>query len=212
MYLPGHFREDRLEAQFAFIERHPLGTLIANVDGRLEANHVPMLLSRTRGAQGALVGHVAHANSLWRTVGEDAEVLVVFAGADAYVSPSSYPSKQSDGRVVPTWNYAVVHARGRIRFFDDRERLLAIVSGLTDRHESGRAEPWKVTDAPAAYVDSMLKAIVGFEIEVVELTGKFKASQNRSEADRAGVREALAETRGETGLDEVVREPASPGK
>jgi transcriptional regulator len=212
MYLPGHFREDRLEAQFAFIERHPLGTLIANVDGRLEANHVPMLLSRTRGARGTLAGHVARANSLWRTVGEGAEVLVVFAGADAYVSPSSYPSKKTDGRVVPTWNYAVVHARGRIRFFDDRERLLAIVSGLTDRHESGRAEPWKVTDAPAAYVDSMLKAIVGFEIEVVELTGKFKASQNRSEADRAGVREALAETRGETGLDEVVREPASPGK
>ena len=142
----------------------------------------------TPGRNGTLQGHVARANPLWRSVAEGAEVLVVFRGADAYISPSSYPSKRTDGKVVPTWNYSVVHARGTIRFFDDEARLHALVSNLTDRFERDRPEPWAVSDAPADYVRAMLRAIVGFEIEITELVGKFKASQNRSAEDRAGVR------------------------
>ncbi len=206
MYVPGHFREDRVEVLHAFIERHPLGTLIGTVDGRPEANHIPMLLDRSRGSLGTLTGHVARANPLWRTSDDGTEVLVIFNGADAYVSPSSYPSKRTNGRVVPTWNYAVVHARGRIRFFDDRDRLHALLSALTEHHEAGRPEPWSVTDAPPAYVDAMLKAIVGFDVEIAELTGKFKASQNRADADRAGVRAELRAKRGNADADELVRD------
>jgi transcriptional regulator len=211
MYLPSHFREDRVEVLHALIQRHPLGTLIATVDGRPEANYVPMLFDRSRGSFGTLTGHVARADPLWRTSGGGAEVLVIFHGADAYVSPSCYPSKRTDGKVVPTWNYAVVHARGRIQFFDDRDRLHALVSALTDHQEALRPEPWAVTDAPAAYIDAMLKAIVGFEIEISELTGKFKASQNRSDADRAGVHAELQARRDETEVDELVRGPHHPG-
>jgi transcriptional regulator len=212
MYLPDQFRENRVEILHAFIERHPLGTLVASVGGRPEANHVPMLLDRTGGALGTLAGHVARANPVWRNVADATEVLVVFGGADAYVSPSSYPSKKTDGRVVPTWNYAVAHVHGRIRFFDDQGRLHALVSALTGRHEAGQPEPWAVTDAPEAYIDAMLRAIVGFEIEIAEISGKFKASQNRPDADRAGVRSRLREGRGEADLDELVREPASHRK
>jgi transcriptional regulator len=208
MYLPDQFREERVEVLHAFIELHPLGTLVASVDGRPEANHVPMLLDRAGGALGTLAGHVARANPVWRNVADATEVLVVFGGADAYVSPSSYPSKKTDGRVVPTWNYAVAHVYGRIRYFDDHGRLHALVSALTGRHEAGQTEPWAVTDAPAAYIDAMLKAIVGFEIEIAEISGKFKASQNRLDADRAGVRSRLRESRGEADLDELVGEPA----
>lgn len=133
-------------------------------------------------------------------------MLVVFHGADAYVSPSSYPSKREDGKVVPTWNYAVVHARGRIRFFEDDARLHALVSKLTDHFEGPRPEPWSVADAPEDYVRAMLRAIVGFEIEITDLVGKFKASQNRSAEDRAGVRSAMGAA-GVGKLDELVRDP-----
>jgi transcriptional regulator len=170
-----------------------------------------MLLDRSRGSLGTLTGHVARANPFWRRPGDGAEVLVIFHGAEAYVSPSTYPSKRTDGRVVPTWNHAVVHARGRIRFFDDRDRLHALVSGLTDRHEMPRLEPWAVTDAPAEYIDAMLKAIVGFEIEIAELTGKFKSSQNRSYADRAGVRAELRLARDGAEVEDLVRDPLHQG-
>lgn len=207
MYCPQHFREDRTEALLEFVARHPLATLVTLADGRPEANHVPVLLDRTRGEAGTLAGHVARANPLWRTTADDSEVLVLFHGAEAYVSPSSYPSKHDDGRVVPTWNYAVVHARGRIRWFHDAGRLHRLVSSLTDRQEAARAAPWAVSDAPAGYVEAMLKAIVGFEIELSELQGKFKASQNKSDADRAGVRDALAPHVDAPGLDELIRPP-----
>ena len=206
MYLPHHFRERRLEVLHAFIERHPLGVLVTAVDGAPVADHVPMLLAREQGPHGTLRGHVARANTLWRTTTDGAEVLVVFHGADAYVSPAWYPSKQTDGKVVPTWNYSVVHARGRIRFFDDEARLHALVSSLTDHFERARPEPWSIADAPADYVRAMLRAIVGFEIEVSDLAGKFKASQNRPAEDRAAVRDALDAAEGNE-LDELVRDP-----
>jgi transcriptional regulator len=212
MYLPEHFREDSAWILHSFIERHPLGTLIVSVDGRPEASHLPMLLDPGRGAGGMLAGHIARANPLWRVVGDGTEVLVVFSGADAYVSPSAYPGKAVDGRVVPTWNYAVVHARGRIRFFDDAARLRALVGALTDHHEAARPEPWAVSDAPDAYVGAMLKGIVGVEVEIASLTGRYKSSQNRAPADRAGVRSALEAGRDAQALDELVRDPRPPAR
>lgn len=208
MYRPAHFREERRDVLHGFIERHPLGALVTVASGRPEVDHVPMQLDRDAGPCGRLRGHVARANPVVRATPDGTPVLVVFAGADAYISPSAYPSKRVDGRVVPTWNYAVVHARGPIRWFDDRDRLHALVSALTDEHESGKTEPWAVADAPADYVDAMVRAIVGFEIEVEELEGKFKASQNRAEADRDGVRRQLSGARAPDDVDELVRAPA----
>ena len=206
MYLPHQFSERRIEILRDFVERHPLGMLVSVVDGTPVADHVPMLFASGQGPNGTLQGHVARANPLWRTAAEGAEVLVVFRGADAYVSPSGYPSKRTDGKVVPTWNYSVVHARGTIRFVDDQVWLHALVSRLTDRFERDRPGPWAVSDAPADYVGAMLRGIVGFEIEIIELVGKFKASQNKSAEDRAGVRRALG-TGSVGGLDELVRDP-----
>lgn len=206
MYLPRHFSERRTEVLGDFIERHPLGLLVTTTNGVPVADHVPMLLVRDQGASGTLQGHVARANPLWRATADAAAVLVVFHGADAYLSPSWYPSKHVDGKVVPTWNYSVVHALGRIRFFEDEARLHALVSKLTDHFEGSRPEPWSVSDAPEGYVRSMLRAIVGFEIEVTELAGKFKASQNRSAEDRAGVRGGMG-AGGAGDLDELVRDP-----
>ena len=207
MYRPAHFREERRDVLHGFIECHPLGALVTVASGRPEVDHVPMQLDREAGPCGRLRGHVARANPVVRATPDGAPVLVVFAGADAYVSPSAYPSKRVDGRVVPTWNYAVVHARGPIRWFDDRDRLHALVSVLTDRHESGTQEPWAVADVPADYIDAMVRAIVGFEIEVESLEGKFKASQNRAEADRDGVRRQLSGERAPDDIEELVRVP-----
>ena len=206
MYLPQQFREVRLAVLQDFIERHPLGMLVSSADGLPGVDHVPMLFSPGPGTKGILQGHVARSNPLWRNTAKGAKVLVVFRGADAYISPSGYPSKRTDGKVVPTWNYSVVHARGTIRFIDDEPWLLALVSRLTDRFEHERPEPWAVSDAPTDYVRAMLRAIVGFQIEITGLLGKFKASQNRSAEDRRGVRKSLEAT-GAGELDELVRDP-----
>jgi transcriptional regulator len=206
MYLPHQFSEGRLDALHDFIERHPLGMLVSVVDGTPVADHVPMLLVRGSGSNGTLQGHVARPNPLWRNTANGTEVLVVFRGADAYISPSSYPSKRTDGKVVPTWNYSVVHARGTIDFVDDELWVHALVSKLTERFERDRAEPWAVSDAPADYLRAMVRGIVGFGIEITELVGKFKASQNRPAGDRAGVMDTLGAA-GVDGLDELVRDP-----
>jgi transcriptional regulator len=209
MYAPAHYREDEPARLYPFIERHPFATLVTTAGGRPEANHVPVLLDRSRGTLGVLQGHVARANPVWKS--GESDVLAIFHGADAYVSPSAYPAKQVDGRVVPTWNYAVVHARGRIRWFDDPPSLHRLVSALTLRHESSRSAPWAVSDAPVAYVEAMLRGIVGFEVEIVELAGKFKASQNKPATDRAGVRAELTASVDAAQLDELVRDPVPPG-
>jgi transcriptional regulator len=190
MYLPRHFSEDRPEALAGLIAAYPLGMLVSIQDGLPAVDHVPMLLEAAPAPR--LRGHVARANAVATRVADGGEVLVVFRGADHYVTPSWYPAKRVDGRVVPTWNYSVVEVRGRIRWFDDAARLHAVVDALTGRHESQRSAPWSVADAPADYVAGMLKAIVGFEIEIGSMTGKFKASQNRSAADRDGVARGLA--------------------
>ena len=205
MYLPKHFAEDRAEVLHAFVRAHPLGMLVTLDAGRPEVDHVPMLLE----ASGVrLRGHVARANAVARRVADGEEVLVVFRGADQYITPSWYPAKRVDGKVVPTWNYSVVNVRGRIRWFDAADRLLALVEDLTRTHESPRAAPWAVSDAPADYLASMLRAIIGFEIDIESMTGKFKASQNRSDADREGVARGLAEQGIPGGMAaELVRDP-----
>lgn len=193
MYVPEHFRETRLEVLQAFIERHPLATLVAMTADGLTANHIPMLSQLSPGAGGLLRGHIARGNSLWRRLEPRAAVLAIFTGADSYVSPAWYPSKQEHGKVVPTWNYGAVHIGGHIRFIEDASWLRELVGSLTRVHEARRTQPWSVGDAPADYIEAMLRAIVGFEIEISSIAGKIKGSQNRPVADRTAVREALLE-------------------
>lgn len=188
MYLPSHFEETRSEALHALVRDHPLGTLITqDRRGALQADAIPFVLDASAGGPGVLSGHVARANPLWRETRDDVDALVVFHGAQGYVSPGWYPSKAVHGKAVPTWNYIVVQARGRLRAIDDREWLRAFVTRLTERHEARQATPWHVSDAPADYLETMLGAIVGIEIALTSLVGKWKTSQNRDAADRAGV-------------------------
>jgi len=192
MYTPSAFSEQDLLTLQQHIQGTRLATLVTHGKLGLQAIHVPLLLRPEQGPNGTLYGHLARANPQWQELAEGGEVLVIFPGADAYVSPSFYPAKAEHGKVVPTWNYVAVHAYGQAEVFDDAERLLNLVSALTDRHEAGRDKPWKVADAPAQYIDSMLKAIVGFALPIQRLEGKRKLSQNRSAADIAGVQQGLA--------------------
>ena len=191
MYLPSHFAETRTEVLHALIGAHPLAALVTLGTAGLEANHIPFELDAAAGAFGTLRGHVARANPVWRDHQADADVLLIFQGPHTYVSPSWYATKKETGKVVPTYNYMVVHAYGRLRVIEDRAWLHALVSRLTDRHESTQAQPWKVSDAPDDYIEQMLKAIVGIEICVTRISGKWKTSQNRPAHDRAGVSAAL---------------------
>lgn len=191
MYETAAFREDRVDVMHALIRAHPLATLVTMTARGMEANHIPMLIDVIPTPYGTLRGHVARANPVWREFDAKTEVLAVFQGPHGYVTPSWYPSKGDTGKVVPTWNYAVVHASGTLVIHDDAEWLRGLVTRLTESQESRRAQPWYVTDAPAGYVDTMLRAIVGIEIPLTRLQGKWKMSQNRSERDRAGVMEAL---------------------
>ena len=181
MYVPDHFREDRPEVLQDAMRRIGFATLVTQ---GLEANHLPMLLQ-----DGMLHGHVARANPVWKK-GEGG-ALAIFLGPHAYVSPNWYPSKAETGKAVPTWNYITVHARGVIRWIDDAVWLRAHVGQLSAAHEAGREVPWMISDAPASYIDGMVRAIVGFELSIETLEGKWKLSQNRDEADHAGAREGL---------------------
>jgi transcriptional regulator len=191
LYVPEHFRETRIEALRSLIARYSLGTLVAVTSEGITANHIPMQLLPAADGPGVLRGHIARANPLWRLLQNDAPVLAVFVGPDHYVSPSWYPSKREHGKAVPTWNYAAVHVRGHIRFIDDALWLRDLVESLTDEHEREIVNRWRISDAPADFIDGMVRAIVGFEIQTTTIEGKFKASQNRSAADRAGVADAL---------------------
>ncbi|MEK1840439.1 MAG: FMN-binding negative transcriptional regulator [Pseudomonas sp.] len=191
MYTPSNFAINDLNELHQHILGARLGVLVTHGVQGLQASHLPLLLNADHGPNGTLYGHLARANPQWRELQNGAEALVIFAGADAYVSPGFYPSKAEHGKVVPTWNYVAVHAYGTGEVFTDTDRLRDLVSALTERHEAGRAQPWKVADAPADYIDGMLKAIVGFALPIQRLEGKRKLSQNRSTADIAGVREGL---------------------
>ncbi len=187
MYVPEKFREQRPEVLHGLMQAHPLAALIATGEAGIIANHVPMELHAEPAPFGTLRGHIARANPLWKQYRAGSEVLAIFRGPERYISPNLYATKRETGEVVPTWNYAVVHARGTLEFIEDAVWLRALVTRLTDFHEADQKAPWKVTDAPEPFTQSMLKIIVGFEFHVTSLTGKFKLSQNRTEADRRGV-------------------------
>ena len=183
MYMPAHYEETRPEVLHALVRSHPLATWVVQGADGLSVDHVPFLLDPSRGAHGTLIGHVARANPVWQRLGAS---VAVFQGAQAYISPSWYPSKQAHGKAVPTWNYAVVHAHGTPRAIESRDELLAIVTRLTHTHEAGSAVPWAVSDAPADYIDRLLKAIVGIELPIERLVGKWKVNQHASLPDRLG--------------------------
>ena len=208
MYLPPHFREDRPEVQLGLIAAHPLGLLVSHGEDGLLADPLPFLHEPEPAPSGRLRAHMARANPHWRRLaGEGCDVLVVFQGPQAYVTPSWYAAKREHGKVVPTWNYLTVQVRGRAVVTDATDWLAGQTAALTDRMEAGRDEPWAVTDAPEPFVASQLKAIVGLEIRIERIVGKWKASQNRAPADRAGVREGLAQAGAEAAaMAEAMRE------
>jgi transcriptional regulator len=191
MYIPPAFREDDLAALHATVRQARLANLVTATAEGLLATPLPLFLVAEEGERGTLYGHVARANPQWK-LAPAGDAMALFAGPEAYVSPSWYPSKQEHGKVVPTWNYLAVQAHGPVEFFEDAERLLAVVTRLTELHEQGRAAPWAVTDAPEDFVRAQLKGIVGLRLPVARWEGKRKMSQNRSAADRAGVAAGLA--------------------
>ncbi|MCD0502748.1 FMN-binding negative transcriptional regulator [Bordetella petrii] len=194
MYLPRHFEESRPEVLHALMRARPLATLVATDGaGGFDANHIPLHLDASAGPQGVLRGHVARANPLWRAVGSGAPALAIFQGDDAYISPSWYPSKREHGKAVPTWNYAVVHARGTLRAVDDANWLRQLLDTLTTEHEAGFAQPWSVADAPADFIEKMVAAVVGIELHIEQLSGKWKVSQNQPAPNRAGAAQGLRE-------------------
>jgi len=187
LYLPAFFSETRIDVLHALMRARPLATLVAQCESGLLANHVPLETQAEPQPLGSIRGHIARANPLWREYREGAPAMAIFQGPQVYISPSFYPSKAQTGEVVPTWDYAVVHAHGTLRFIHDAGWLKDFVARLTDTHEAPRSQPWKIDDAPAAYIDRMLGLIVGFEFSISSLTGKWKVSQNRAHADRQGV-------------------------
>ncbi len=193
MYTPKAFEVTDLAPLQAAIKQSELATLVTMTTQGLVATHLPLLLDKSKGEYGTLTGHVSRANLQWRETDPKAEALIIFLGLDTYVSPNWYPAKQETGRVVPTWNYAAIHAYGHLTFYEDPEWLRTMVTELTKRHEASFPAPWQVTDAPAVYIDSQLKAIVGFEFRIVRLEGKQKFNRNRSVEDRWGVIEGLRE-------------------
>lgn len=208
MHLPGHFEESRIDILHQLIRERPLATIVTLSSTGLNANHIPFELSAEPAPLGTLRGHMARANPLWRDFSENIDALIIFHGAQAYVSPSWYPTKQATGEVVPTYNYIVVHAYGRLQIIDDPRWLRGLVTRLTEGFEAARAEPWQVTDAPDGFIENQLRAIVGIEIVISKLLGKWKASQNRPVADREGVVKGLSESNDadSLALAELVRE------
>lgn len=191
MYQPPHFREERLDVQHALIRNHPLGLLISSGEDGLIANPIPFRLAKESHGLGTLQAHMARANPQWRALAKGAEALIVFQGADHYITPSWYETKRETGKVVPTWNYAIVQVRGTVKVMDDQDWLARQIADLTASQEGARKAPWAVTDAPAPFIQSQIKGIIGLEIDISEIHGKWKVSQNRPVADRAGVAQGL---------------------
>jgi len=190
MYIPAHFEMANAHELHRIIQSHPLGILVTG-EGGLDANHIPFYFDSSQGELGTLTAHIARANPLWQQCAHESEVLVVFRGAESYVSPNWYPSKHETHRQVPTWNYEVVHAHGKLTIHDDELFVRAVIGRLTKTHEAQEPKPWKMSDSSPDYIDSMLKAIVGIQIAITRLEGKAKLSQNREPRDRQGVVNAL---------------------
>lgn len=204
MYIPQHFAETRPEELHRIIREHPLGMLVTPGEAGMDADHVPFEFDPEAGANGLLTAHVARANPLWQRCPTGTQVMVVFRGAQAYISPSWYPSKHEAHRQVPTWNYEAVHVHGTLTVRDDERFVRGLVARLTRRHEAAEPQPWKMGDAPPDYIDSMLRNIVGIEIAVTTMTGKSKLSQNKDERDRLGAADALA-ARGQAEMAVLMR-------
>ncbi len=191
MYQPPHFNEESPLAMQGLIRAFPLGLLITGVDGVLTANPIPFVLDIEAGDQGVLRCHVARANTQWKEIGDGCDALIVFQGAQHYVHPGWYETKRETGKVVPTWNYAMVQVKGRARVMDDAAWLSRQIRDLTEMMEGAYPKPWAVDDAPAPYIDAQMRGIIGIEVAITAMMGKWKVSQNRNEADREGVIEGL---------------------
>lgn len=211
MYLPELFAESRTEELHRIIREHPLGMLVTHTAAGLEANHLPFVMDTSRGASGALLGHVARANPIWQEVRNGDPVLVVFRGVQGYISPNWYPSKQETHRHVPTWNYEVIHAHGRINVMDGEEFVRGMVAKLTRQSEESEPRPWKMGEAPADYLTQELSQIVGIEIELRRIEGKRKLSQNRNFRDFEGTVSTLEE-RGNAALAAAMRRTRTPSE
>jgi len=204
MYIPDHFAENRPEELHRIIREHPLGILVTHADAGLDANHIPFELDADVGTHGLLSAHVARANPIWQSCPSGTPVMVVFRGAEGYISPNWYPSKHEAHRQVPTWNYEVVHAHGILTVHDDERFVRRIVARLTKRHEAAEPKPWKMGDSAPEFIDDMLRHIVGIEIALTSLVGKRKLSQNKDPRDRLGAADAL-QTRGAEKLSDLMR-------
>jgi transcriptional regulator len=202
MYQPNRFKHNDLAAMHQLMHAHPLATMVTLANEGINANHIPLHLSPDAGEFGTLRGHVARANPIWQDFNADVETLVIFQGPDCYISPSFYPTKQEDHKVVPTWNYAVVHAYGKLQVFDDAAWVRANLEALTTQHEASNARPWTVSEAPPDYIDNLLNAIVGIELVIGKISGKFKMSQNQNARNLEGVLTGLQQ-RGDAASLEV---------
>lgn len=191
MYIPAHFNESRPELLHALIAQHPLGILVTNGKSGLSANHLPFMLHPQEGARGVLHCHVARNNPVWQDLDNGDEVMVIFRAGDAYISPQWFPSKLETHKQVPSWNYIVAHAYGRVTIRDEERYVRGAVARLTRIHEASQPVPWKMTDGPKDYIDAMLKAIGGIEIEITRLIGKTKLSQNKEARDVEAASAAL---------------------
>ena len=192
MYVPQYFEESRVEVLHALIRVYPFAAMVCGTDSGLVANHIPFILCSDSGEFGTLRGHIARANPLSQLPMHEGNALVIFQGPASYISPNWYPGKAEEGKRVPTWGYAVAHAHGPIRIIHDRDWLLQLVSQLSEFHEAGQAKPWTVNEAPAEYIERLLGAIVGVEVPIEKLVGKWKLDQNKSELDQAGMLNGLA--------------------
>ena len=187
MYIPKHFDEPRVDILHALIRARPLSTLVTLSSGGLNANHIPLHLLQEPAPLGTLRGHISRANPMWRDFAGDVDVLAIFHGPDAYITPSWYPTKTETGKAVPTWNYAVAHVYGRLRVIDDGSWLRAHLETLTACHEAAFDEPWRLSDAPHDYIESLIGAVVGIEIVITRLSGKWKISQNQPPQNQSGI-------------------------
>ncbi|MGL2988597.1 FMN-binding negative transcriptional regulator [Acinetobacter nosocomialis] len=194
MYIPDDYAENRLDVLHSLITEYPFGVLFTHGSNGLDANHLPFELQKNEGKFGALHAHVSRVNPIWHNIKNGDEVLVVFQAGDAYISPNWYPSKHEQHRQVPTWNYRVVHAHGKVTVHDDERYVRGVVARLTRSHEASQPEPWKMSDAPKDYLEPMLKAIVGIEIEITKLQGQLKLGQNKERRDILGAADGLSKS------------------
>lgn len=214
MYIPQLFDETRLEVLHGLIRAQPFATVVTVSSDGLNANHIPLILCADQHPFGALRGHVARANPMWSDRVDGTDALAIFQGPHTYISPSFYPTQREHGKVVPTWNYAVVHARGPLQVIDDAVWLRSLLEALVSRHEASSKTPWSIADAPDDFIDRMIESIVGFEIVISRLSGKWKMSQNQPAANRAGVVEGLRQRAGPGDIDvaQLVEEASRNGR